>query len=457
MIGAQRVVDTALAEAARLGNADETIVLVTDRSDAALRWAGNSMTTNGESVNRTTTVISIVRKGDTAHVGSVRSSDVDPALIAASVAASQRAAAAAPEARDGAPPLPGTDVPADWDAPVPDTGARVFSGLARPLAQGFRGADRLYGYARHIVETTFLATSNGLRRRYTQPTGSVEINAKRDGASAWAGVSTPDFVDVPIDSLLEQLSTQLGWAKRTVELPAGRYETIMPPSTVADMMIYLAWSMDGRGAQEGRTALSAPGGGTRVGEKLTELPLTLYSDPAAGGLECTPFVAVPSSSERVSVFDNGMDIARVDWIREGAVNALAYPRAAALEFGAPVAMPADNLLMTGGSASLADMIAGTERGLLLTTLWYIRTVDPTVLLLTGLTRDGVYLVEDGEVTAAVNNFRFNESPLDLLRRATEAGVSEVTLPREWGDWATRAAMPTLRIPDFHMSSVSQAQ
>jgi predicted Zn-dependent protease len=307
------------------------------------------------------------------------------------------------------------------------------------------------------VETTFVATSTGLRRRSTQPTGSVEINAKRDGASAWAGVSTPDFVDVPIDSLLEQLSTRLGWAQRTVELPAGRYETIMPPSTVADMMIYLAWSMDGRGAQEGRTALSAPGGGTRVGEKLTELPLTLYSDPAVTGLECTPFVATPNSSERVSVFDNGMDIGRVNWIRDGSINALAYPRAAADEFEAPVAVPADNLLMTGGSACLADMIASTERGLLLTTLWYIRTVDPTVLLLTGLTRDGVYLVEDGEVTAAVNNFRFNESPLDLLRRATEAGTSEVTLPREWGDWATRAAMPSLRIPDFHMSSVSQAQ
>jgi predicted Zn-dependent protease len=157
------------------------------------------------------------------------------------------------------------------------------------------------------------------------------------------------------------------------------------------------------------------------------------------------------------VFDNGMDITRVDWIRDGTINALAYPRAAAAEYDAPVVAPASNLLMTGGSASLADMIAGTERGLLLTTLWYIRTVDPTVLLLTGLTRDGVYLIEDGEVTAAVNNFRFNESPLDLLRRATEAGVSEVTLPREWGDWATRAAMPSLRIPDFHMSSVSQAQ
>ena len=111
--------------------------------------------------------------------------------------------------------------------------------------------------------------------------------------------------------------------------------------------------------------------------------------------------------------------------------------------------------MTGGADGLADMVAGTERGLLLTTLWYIRVVDPTVLLLTGLTRDGVYLVEDGEVTAAVDhNFRFNESPLDLLRRATQVGASEVTLPREWGDWATRAAMPPLRIPDFHMSSVS---
>ncbi|BDY32837.1 metallopeptidase TldD-related protein [Mycolicibacterium mageritense] len=453
MIGAQQVVDIAL------GAADpgaETTVLVTDRADASLRWAGNSMTTNGEAVSRTTTVISVVRKGDKAHVGSVRSSEVDPAIIPDLVAAAEQAARSAPEARDAAPALPPDGVPSDWDAAVPQTGAQAFSGIARELARGFGGGDQLYGYARHVLETTFVATSTGLRRRYTQPTGSVEINAKRNGSSAWAGVSTPDFVDVPVDSMLADLSLRLGWAERTVELPAGRYETLMPPSTVADMMIFLNWSMDGRGAQEGRTALSAPGG-TRVGEKLTDLGLTLYSDPHAETLACQPFVAVPSSSERVSIFDNGMGINRVDWIRDGVVNALAYPRAVAAEYGTPVAVPADNLLMTGGSTELADMIAGTERGLLLTTLWYIREVDPTVLLLTGLTRDGVYLIEDGEVTAAVNNFRFNESPLGLLRRATEAGISEVTLPREWGDWATRAAMPTLRIPDFHMSSVSQAQ
>ena len=434
MIPAQDVVDLALRTAAQSGRCDETIVIVTDRAEASLRWAGNSMTTNGVATSRSISVISIVRQAGSARVGVQRTSVVDEAAIAELVAAAEYAAHTAPEAGDAAPLLTGS-----------------------PQSAGFGRSDVLYGFAHHIVATTFLGTSTGVRRRFTQPTGSVEINAKRGTASAWAGTSTPWFADVPVDAMLADLSMRLDWARRTVDLPAGRYETLMPPSTVADMMIYLGWSMEGRGAQEGRTALSAPGGGTRVGEKLTELPLTLYSDPHAAGLECAPFVHATTSSERLSVFDNGMDITRVDWIRDGVINALTYPRAAAAEFGATPTAPADNMLMTGGAKPLADMVAGTERGLLLTTLWYIRTVDPTTLLLTGLTRDGVYLIEDGEITAAVNNFRFNESPLDLLRRATEAGRAEQTLPREWADWATRAVMPTLRIPDFHMSSVSQAQ
>jgi len=457
MITAQHVVNSVLQEAAKLGRADETMVLVTDRVQATLRWAGNSMTTNGVSVSRNVTVISIVRQGESAFVGTVVSAEVDPRVIPGLVAASQEAARSAPEAGDAAPLLADTGVPVDWDAPVSGTGPEVFADVAASLSRGFAGTDRLYGYAHHSVSTTFLASSTGLRRRYTQPTGAVEINAKRGDASAWAGIGTPDFVDVPTDLLLEQLSTRLGWAARRVELPAGRYETIMPPSTVADMMLCLVWAMGGRGAQEGRSAFSAPGGGTRVGERLTELGLSMFSDPMAPGLACTPFVATSNSSETVSVFDNGMEISQVDWIRDGVINTLAYPRATAAKFDARVAVGADNLVMTGGSADQGAMIAATERGLLLTTLWYIREVDPTTLLLTGLTRDGVYLIENGKVTAAVNNFRFNESPLDLLRRATAAGLSELTLPREWGDWATRAAMPSLRIPDFHMSSVSEAQ
>ncbi|MFD3460054.1 metallopeptidase TldD-related protein [Nocardia fluminea] len=458
MFPAGTVVERALAAS----KADEAIVIVTDAHEASLRWAGNSMTTNGSSISREWAVISVFRDGpNTARVGSISSTSVDPAEIDAVVRASEEAARTAAPARDAMPLLePTDDDTATWDQAPGATEIDVFAGLARELSIGFDGTDRLYGFAHHQVHTTWLGTSTGVRRRFSQPTGSVEINGKRgegkDLASAWVGVGTADFTDVDTPGLLAELSRRLDWSKRRVELPAGRYETLLPPSSVADLMIYLAWSMEGRGAHEGHTAFSRAGG-TRIGERLSDIPLTLYSDPDASGLEYRPFVATPSSSESLSVFDNGLSARRVDWIGEGVIESLVYPRATAAEFAAPATVPGENLLLTGGGdASLDDMIARTERGLLLTCLWYIREVDPATLLLTGLTRDGVYLVEDGQVTGAVNNFRFNESPLDLLRRVSEAGATEITLPREWKDWFTRTAMPPLRIPDFHMSSVSQA-
>jgi predicted Zn-dependent protease len=253
-----------------------------------------------------------------------------------------------------------------------------------------------------------------------------------------------------------ELAVRLGWAERRVELPAGRYETLLPPTAVADLLIYQYWSASGRDAAEGRTVFSRPGGGTRVGDRLSELPLTLRSDPAEPGLETAPFVIAHSSGDDRSVFDNGLPTGATEWVRAGELNRLTTTRHSAALTGLPVAPPVGNLVLEGGGdRSLAEMVAATERGLLLTCLWYIREVDPATLLLTGLTRDGVYLVENGEVTGEVNNFRFNESPVGLLGRATEAGRTERTLPREWGDWFTRAAMPPLRVPDFHMSSVSQ--
>lgn len=459
VLPAGAVVEQALA----LSRADEAMVIVTDAHEASLRWAGNSMTTNGSSVSRQWSVLSVFRDGPrSARVGSVASTSVDQADIEAVVRASESAARTAAPARDAMPlPEPGDEADAgDWAQAPGSTDIEVFSGLAADLAAGFDAADRLYGFAHHQVHTTWLGTSTGVRRRHVQPTGSVEINGKRgagaDLASAWVGAGTVDFTDVQVPALLAELSRRLDWSARRIELPAGRYETLLPPSAVADLMIYMAWSMEGRGAHEGHTAF-ARAGGTRIGERLTDIPLTLYSDPGAAGLEYQPFVATSASSETLSVFDNGMPAHRVDWLRDGVIASLIYPRATAAEFGATPTVPGDNLLLTGGSqATLEEMIARTERGLLLTTLWYIREVDPATLLLTGLTRDGVYLVEDGAVTAAVNNFRFNESPLDLLRRTSEAGATEVTLPREWKDWFTRTAMPPLRIPDFHMSSVSQA-
>jgi predicted Zn-dependent protease len=228
---------------------------------------------------------------------------------------------------------------------------------------------------------------------------------------------------------------------------------------VSDLLTYLYWSAGAKDAADGRTVFSKAGGGTRLGERLSALPVTLSSDPRAESLRCAPFVIAHASGADSSVFDNGLPLDRTDWVRDGSLAALVSSRHSAAAAGVPATPAIDNLTFATSAPdapSLEQMIASTGRGLLLTCLWYIREVDPQTLLLTGLTRDGVYLVENGEVTGAVNNFRFNESPVAMLGRLLEVGVTEPTLPREWGDYFNRAAMPPVRVEGFNMSSVSQA-
>ena len=255
------------------------------------------------------------------------------------------------------------------------------------------------------------------------------------------------------------LSQRLDWAKRSISLPAGRYETLLPPTAVSDLLVYLYWSAGAKDAADGRTVFSKAGGGTRVGEQLSSQPVTLSSDPRAVGLRCPPFVIAHASGSDSSVFDNGLTLNPTAWIQDGTLAALHSSRHSATLAGLPFTPAIDNLIFATsapGAPTLEEMIASTDRALLLTCLWYIREVDPQVLLLTGLTRDGVYLVEDGEVVGAVNNFRFNESPVGMLGRLLEVGATGPTLPREWGDYFNRAAMPPMRVEGFNMSSVSQA-
>jgi len=340
----------------------------------------------------------------------------------------------------------------------------VFSTLAPALGEAFERSlsnDRLlFGYAEHELRSTYLGSSAGVRLRHDQPTGRLDLNAKsRDySRSAWVGAASNDFTDVDIAALDAHLEERLGWASRTVELDAGRYETLLPPAAVADLMIYLYWSAGARDAYDGRSVFSRPGGATRVGERLTEVPVTLRSDPDAAGMQCTPFVIAQASGPTQSVFDNGLPLEPTAWVSEGVLTSLLQTRHSAALTGLPVTPAIDNLVLEGPAdgRALSDLVAGSERALLLTCLWYIREVDPQTLLLTGLTRDGVYLVEHGEVVGAVNNFRFNESPVDLLGRITEMGAKERTAGREWSDSFSRAVMPALRVADFNMSSVSQA-
>ncbi|GAB3675934.1 metallopeptidase TldD-related protein [Actinocorallia lasiicapitis] len=444
----------AVEQALSLSTTSDCIVIADESSGANLRWAGNTLTTNGVSRSRRLTVIAI----QDGAVGVVSRAGVGADGIADLVAAAEEIARAGKPAEDAAPLITGTAPASDWDADPAVTDISVFSTFAPALGAQFEEAAaagrRLYGFAHHELTSSFLGSSSGLRLRHDQPTGKVEINAKNDSSSAWVGTGTGDFTDVDVPGLAAELTRRLEWGKRRIDLPAGRYETLLPPSAVADLMIYMYWTAGARDAHEGRTVFSSH----PVGSELSPQPLRLYSDPAAAGLECAPYVIAHASGRDSSVFDNGLGLPATDWVADGKVAALMQTRFSAALTGQPVTPGVDNLLMEGapGGATLEEMVANTERGLLLTCLWYIREVDPQNLLLTGLTRDGVYLIENGEVVGEVNNFRFNESPVGLLSRLTEIGQTARTLPREWSDYFTRTAMPPVRVADFNMSTVSQA-
>jgi predicted Zn-dependent protease len=454
---AHEVVEAALAVPGGAGR----VVLVADASDAELRFANNTSTTNGVRRSRSVTVVSIeevdggVAAGSATRAGAVEVADL--------VRAAREAAATAPVAEDATALVAGGEQQG-FAASAAETDLSILSTVLRGLPGAFERAANagvvLAGFVEHGVVTTYLGTSTGVRRRHVQPTGSLELTGRADNSRAeWEKVGTADFEGVTLEALEAELTRRLEWATRRVELPAGRYEVILPPGAVAEFMADLyGYAGAGQDAEDGTTVFSKPGGGTRVGDRLSELAFELRSDPSEPGIECIPFLATGASSASTSVFDNGVPLERTRWIAEGRLAALQYHRAGAARSAVPAAAPIDNLSLElpGATGNVADLVASTERGLLLNSLWYIRMVDPTSLLLTGLTRDGVYLIEDGKVRGAVNNFRFNESPVDLLARATAAGASVRTIGREAGEYLNRTIAPPLRVPDFNMSSVSPA-
>jgi predicted Zn-dependent protease len=456
----QEIVERALAAS----TADGCIVRVDEGSDVNLRWAGNTLTTNGLTRGRALTVVATVGAGEGTAAGVVSTSHVDAEQVLDVVRRAEAAARTSSPAEDAQPLV--SDVPAspDWDEPAAETSTAIFESFALALGEAFgearSGGRELFGFAEHELSTTFLGSSTGLRLRHVQPTGKVEITGKSHdrSRSTFVGAPTRDFSDIDVHAMAAEVTRRLAWSDRRIELPAGRYDTILPPGAVADLMIYAYWSAAARDANDGRNVFSRAGGGTRVGERLSPRPLQLFSDPGYAGIECRPFVADSASSATSSVFDSGLSLSPTDWIRDGELTALLQTRHSAQLTGMAVTPGIDNLVLrdASGSGSLDDLISATERGLLLTCLWYIREVDPQTLLLTGLTRDGVHLIEGGEVVGTVTNFRFNESPVDILGRIQAATQETRCLAREWSDYFTRTVMPSLKVEGFNMSSVSQA-
>ncbi|MER6343555.1 TldD/PmbA family protein [Streptomyces sp. NPDC001595] len=442
-------------------------VVVDDTAAAWLRWSGDDLTANGSSTGRRVTVVAAVERAGGTAVGTYTA----PAGTPAEVTEAVRTAEAMAERAEPDPEAPAPLTPADTGAPGPapaHAGPHPAEDAPPDLPVAALAALRgpaLSGYTRHHRTATLLATSTGLRRHHLQPTATLELCARDGVRSAWAAYAAGDFADLDPAALEAATAGPLARTLPRRALPPGRYEVLLPPAAVADLMITAYRALGAADAVQGRTVFGRPGGGTRLGERLTPQPLTLRADPAEPGLESCPFVL--SRGEVSDVFggaagagssaaDNGLPLGPVDWIRDGVLTSLLTSRREAAALGLPVRPAVGNLVLEGGpdARTLPEMVRDTRRGLLLTCLWYMRPTDAATLTLTGLTRDGVHLVENGEITAEVDDVRFAESPLSLLSRATETGRTERTLAREFGTHFPRTAMPTLRIPDFHITGTA---
>ena len=461
-----QAVEIAIDHARTIVGVVDLVAVSSHDSSAALRWANNTLTSNGYSWSNSLTLVAYVAKDG--GVATSKLYEADQAFDAASVRALVDRAVAL--AKDSEPAkrsyiLPGDITFGDWDAAPFLTDltliGNVTPSLGDVLTQGARDNRNHSGYAEHGRVSTWTGSLSGIRIREDNEDGRVEMTSRsNDGArSAWEGIHSRTFTDLDIHTMGANLERQLAWQNNRRELVPGRYRTILPPGPVGDLLATFDSNLVGRDAVEGSGPFARPNGNTMIGERIAgSRSYNLFSDPQYPGMEESPFVINTHDGSTSSVFDTGQPLLRVDWVRDGVLNALCTSRTVAEDTGLSFTPNVGNLILDvpGGHGTLDDVIARTEQGLLINCLWYIRDLDEASMMVTGTTRDGVYEVRDGEVIGAVNNFRFNESPLSVLSRIQDAGTSVLCQTRENAEYVSDYLMPTLVVDDFNMSSVSEA-
>jgi predicted Zn-dependent protease len=298
----------------------------------------------------------------------------------------------------------------------------------------------------HAGNFTARANTNGNfgYQRNTLSSFTTTVRTADGTGSGWASAMSHRISDIDAKTIGARAIQKAELSRSAVALEPGNYTVILEPNAVGDLVANMLGFFGARQADEGRSFLSKKGGGNRLGEKLFGEQVNIYTDPN--------YVAGPGAS-----FDGaGLPTVRMDFVREGVVKNLNYNRYWAKKQGTEPTPNPSNLIIEGGNASIEEMIKTTERGVLVTRLWYIRLVDPQTVLFTGLTRDGTFLIEQGRIKSAVNNFRFNETPVKILNNIEAMSpVVRITGSERVGANLPVLA-PALKVRDFSFTSLSEA-
>jgi predicted Zn-dependent protease len=285
------------------------------------------------------------------------------------------------------------------------------------------------------VSARLSSTGRFAWHRATRVAYSVTMRTPDDAGSGSAAIDENDVQRLDTAAAARIAAEKAVASRERRALAPGTYPVILEPLAAVELLDLLMESLDARAADEGRSVFSKAGGGTRLGERIVSEAVTLRSDPADDRIPRAPWA------------DDGRPQSAATWIERGTLRALYGSRYWAAKTGTPLPPAPERYIMEGGSGTLEDLVRGTERAVLVTRLWYIRSVDPRTLLQTGLTRDGTFLVENGKIVHAVNNFRFNESPVAMLQ-----DVQAMTAPVR----ANGAMVPGMRLGRFEFTSVSEA-
>lgn len=425
-----------------LSKADECSAMLNGEIAGNIRFALNSVSTSGIIDNAELNVTVAFGK----RTGMASINQFDDASLERVVRHAEELARLAPENPEFVPDIgkqdykPSPTFSASTAAITPEYRAEVAAKSIGPCKEkGLIAA----GFLEDGQSFSAIANSKGNfgYQKATSFSYTCTVRTEDGRGSGWVGRSLKDASDFKAEDDIQIAIRKATESTEARALEPGKYTVVLEPAAVAGLVGFMLFFFDARSADEGRSFLSKKGGGNRLGEQLFDSRVNIVTDPWDSGTPALPWDMM------------GLPRQRADIIKDGKVAFLNYSRYWAQKQGKDATAMPGNVFMVGGSKSTAELVKGTKKGLLVTRTWYIRMVDPQTVLLTGLTRDGTFYIEDGEIKYPVKNFRFNESPVIMLNNIDELGAPV----RVQGDESPIAmVLPPMRLRDFTFTSLSDA-
>jgi len=433
---------TILAKVIALSKADECTAELAGSTEGNIRFARNNVSTSGIVSDTELSVQVAFGK----RVGIATINEFDDAALARVVRRAEDLARLAPENPEFVPAVDKqtyarTDTfSAATAAITPEFRARVAASSIAPckaanlVAAGYLSDANRFNATANSRGNSGYAASTALNYTCTVRTA--------DGrGSGWVGRNVQDAGDLDAASEIQTAMRKASASAEARALEPGKYTVILEPAAAAGLISFMMRFFDARQADEGRSFLSKKGGGNKIGELVYDPRVNMTADPGHPGAAVLPWDG------------NGLPRERMDLVKDGKIANLQYSRFWAQKQGKRAMGNPGNLIMAGGTKSTADLVRGTAKGILVTRTWYIRMVDPQTVLLTGLTRDGTFYIENGQIKYPLKNFRFNESPVIMLNNIDELGRPV----RVAGDESSLVMMiPPMKLRDFTFTSLSDA-